>query len=73
MKSINCCLLDWFATDLTHDVALSAKVLVAQTQEVVDDESLVAIPEGVKVDIVAVFVEEQQGEPGCESIYGYNE
>jgi len=52
-----------FAADLAHDVALAAQVLVAEAEEVVDDESLVAVPECVKVNVVAVVVEKEQRQP----------
>ena len=56
--------LDWSASDLRHDVTFTTEILVAETQEVVDDEGLVAVPHRVEVDIVVVVGEEEEGEPG---------
>jgi hypothetical protein len=49
---------DRFTTDLTHDVTFTTQVLVAEAEEVIDDKSLIAITECVKIDIVAVIVKE---------------
>ena len=43
--------LDGLAADLGHDVALAAQVLVAETQEVVDDEGFIAVADSVEVDV----------------------
>ena len=65
--------LDWSASDLRHDVTFTTEILVAETQEVVDDEGLVAVPHRVEVDIVVVVGEEEEGEPGGEGVEGDNE
>lgn len=55
--------LDGFASDLRHDVTLSSKILVAETQEVVDDERFVTISESVEVDVEIVVAEEEETDP----------
>jgi len=50
---------DWFATDFAHDVALATQILITETEEIVDDKSLIAVPECVKVNVVAVVVEKE--------------
>ena len=64
---------DGLAADLAHDVALAAQVLVAQGEEVVDDERLVAVAERVKVHVVAVVVEEEQRQPRGERVDRHDE
>jgi len=59
--------------DLCHDVALSTKVLIAQGEKVVDDKGLITVPDGVKVNIVVVGREEEEGKPGDKSIQRHNE
>ena len=53
-------LLDRLAPNLGHDGTLSAQILVAETEEVVDDKRLVTIADRVKVHVVVVVGEEQQ-------------
>jgi hypothetical protein len=67
------CIPDWFPSNFAHDVAFSTEVFVTETQEVVDDESLVTISERVKIDIVTVFVEEEERKPRSKSIDGDDE
>ena len=42
-------------------------------EEVVDDKALVAIPDGVEIDIVVVVTEEEEGEPGLECVDWHDE
>ena len=65
--------LDGPPPDLQQDVALAPEIFVTETQEVVNNESLVAVSHCVEVDIVVVVAEEKQGEPGGEGVNGDNE
>lgn len=60
--------LDGFPSDLCHDGALSSQVFIAQTQEVVNYKRFIAVPDGVKVDIVLVVGEEEEAEPRVEGV-----
>lgn len=51
---------DWFASDFTHDVAFTSEIFIAKREEIVDDKSLVAVSERVKVDVVAIVVEKEE-------------
>lgn len=64
---------DGFASYLGHDVALAAQILVAQREKVVDDKGLVAVAHREEVHIVALVVEEEQGDPGVGSVDGHYE
>ena len=65
--------LDGLPPDLGHDVTLSPEILVAETQEVVDDERLVTVTDRIEVDVEVVMAEEQQANPGLESVNRDNE
>ena len=65
--------LDWSASDLRHDVTLTSEVFITQAEEVVDDKSLITVPDSVEVDIVALVVEEEERQPAGESIKRNNE
>ena len=65
--------LDRLAPDLRHDVALAPQVLIAETQEVVDHERLVTVPDRVEVDVEIVVTEEEETDPGLESVDGDDE
>ena len=64
--------LDGFSSNFRHDVAFTPEILVAETQEVVDDKSLVTISEGIEVHIEIVMAEEEETDPGLKSIDGNN-
>lgn len=64
---------DGFSSNFTHNVAFSTEILVAETQEIVDDKCFVTVAECVKVHIVAVFVKEKKGEPRSEGVDGDDE
>jgi len=42
-------------------------------EEVVDHEALVAVPDGVEVDVVVVVAEEEEREPGLECVHRHDE
>ena len=65
--------LDGLPPDLRHDVALAPEILVAETQEVVDDERLVTVADRIEVDVEVVMAEEQEADPGLERVHGNNE
>jgi len=64
---------DLLSSYLWHNAAFSSEILVAQTEEVVDHKSLVAIPDSVEVDVVVVVAEEEKAEPGGQRVYRHNE
>lgn len=64
---------DGLAADLGHDVALAAQVLVAEGQEVVDDERLVAVAHREEVHVYALRVEEEQRDPRVGGVDGHDE
>ena len=64
---------DGLPPDLGHDVALAPEILVAETQEVVDNKRLVTVADSVEIDIEVVVTEEQEANPGLECVDGDDE
>lgn len=52
---------DGLAPDLAHDAPLAAQVLVAEAQEGVDHECLVAVPDCVEVDVDMPMYDNKNG------------
>ena len=60
--------LNRLASNFRHDVALATKILVTQTQEVVDDKGFIAVADSIEVDIEIVVAEEEKTDPGLERV-----
>ena len=64
------CIPDGLSSYFTHYVAFTSKIFITERQEVVDDKSLIAVTEGVKIDVIAIVVEKEEREPRSESVDG---
>lgn len=65
--------LDRLSPDLWHDGALPSQVLIAQTEEVIDDKGFIAVSDTVKVDVEVVIAEEHETEERGEGVNGDDE